>query len=62
MPGEGETMISVSEETMELLYWVKFPEWYTKEMVNGKEMVKLKPDAPERIRQSFEKWEKQKDE
>ena len=62
MLGEGETMISVSEETMELLYWVKFPEWYTKEMIDGEEKITLKPDAPERIRKSFENWEKQKDE
>lgn len=54
-------MISVSDETMELLYWVQFPEWYTKKMINGKEMITLKPDAPERVRESFEKWEKQKD-
>lgn len=54
-------MVSVSEKTMELLYWVKFPEWYTKEMIDGEEKITLKPDAPDKIRKSFEMWEKQKD-
>ena len=54
-------MISISEETLELLYWHKFPEWYTSEKVNGETVFKIKPNAPERIRKSFEAWEKQKD-
>ena len=54
-------MVSVSEETLELLYWFKFPEWYTREMVDGEEIFKLKPGTPEKIRKSFEAWEKQKD-
>ena len=60
MPGEGDFMVSVSEEKMELVYWFKFPEWYTKELIDGEYVYKIKPDAPERVRQSFEKWEKQK--
>ena len=55
-------MVSVSEYTLFLLYWTKFPEWYTKTKVDGETVFTLKPDAPEKIRRSFEEWEKQKDE
>ena len=54
-------MVSVSKETLELLYWFDFPEWYSSEMVNGEQIFTLKPGAPERVRKSFEAWEKQKD-
>ena len=54
-------MISVSDEAMEILYWAKFPEWYTKEKENGETVFKLKPGAPDRIKKSFEAWKKQKD-
>ena len=55
-------MISVSEQKLELIYWHKFPEWYTSEVVDGEVVYKLKPGAPERIQKSFEAWGKQKDE
>ena len=58
---EGERMVSVSEETLFLLYWTKFPEWYTKEKIDGETVFKLKPDAPEQIKKSFDAWDKQKD-
>ena len=54
-------MVSVSEETLFLLYWTKFPEWYTKEKIDGETVFKLKPDAPEQIKKSFDAWDKQKD-
>ncbi len=55
-------MVSVSEHTLFLLYWTKFPEWYTKIKIDGETVFTLKPDVPEKIRKSFEEWEKQKDE
>ena len=55
-------MVSVSEHTLFLLYWTKFPEWYTKTKVDGETVFTLKSDAPEKIRKSFVEWEKQKDE
>ena len=54
-------MVSVSKETQELLYWHKFPEYYSSEKVNGEVIFTIKPDAPERVKKSFEAWEKQKD-
>ena len=54
-------MVSYSDEVLELIYWHKFPEYYTWEWVDGEQVFTLKPDAPERVRKSFEAWEKQKD-
>ena len=54
-------MVSVSKEILERLYWFDFPEWYTSEKINGETIFTLKPDAPERVRKSFEAWEKHKD-
>ena len=53
-------MVSVSEKELELIYWHKFPEWYTKRQENGETVFEIKTDAPERIKKSFEEWQKQK--
>lgn len=54
-------MMTKDPKKLEIVYWFDFPEWYTKEFINGDYVYKLKPDAPERIRKSFEAWNKQKD-
>ena len=54
-------MMTKDPQKLELIYWHKFPEWYTKKTVNGDYVYSIKPDAPERVKKSFEAWEKQKD-
>jgi hypothetical protein len=36
------------------MYWFDFEEWYTYELETDR--YKIKPDAPKRIRDSFEMW------
>lgn len=57
----GDIMVSVSKDAQELIYWHKFPEYYEFEWVNDEQVFTLKPDAPERVKKSFEAWKKQKD-
>ena len=54
-------MMTTDPKKLEIVYWLDFPEWYTYEIVDGDYVYSVKPDAPERIRKSFEAWEKQKD-
>ena len=53
-------MMTKDPKKLEIIYWHKFPEWYTSEKVNGETVYKIKPDAPERIKKSHEAWEKQR--
>ena len=54
-------MMTTDPNKLELVYWFDFPEWYTYKVVDGEYIYTIKPDAPERIRKSYEAWEKQKD-
>ncbi len=56
------TVLTKDPKKLEIIYWFDFPEWYTSENIDGEIVYKLKPNAPERIRKSFEAWDNQKDE
>lgn len=56
--------MTVSKETMELMYWHSNPDWYQQDKTKGffdDGSIVIKPDAPERAKKSFEAWLKQKD-
>ena len=57
----SDSMITTDPKKFEIVYWLKFPEWYTEELIDGDYVYSIKPDAPERVKKSFEEWEKQKD-
>ena len=51
-------------EVMERVYWLSNPDWYehdeTKSFFNDG-AFRMKPDAPERAKKSYEEWLKHKD-
>lgn len=44
----------------EIMYWMSNPDWYTYDG-NGFDGYHIKDDAPEKAKDSFREWEKQKD-
>lgn len=55
--------MKTAEAILETMYWATNPEWYKRE--NGKDFfdgVKIKDDAPEEAKKSFEEWLKHKNE
>lgn len=54
--------MTTNPEIMERVYWLHDKSWYTHEEGMGDEGYRIKEDAPERAKKSFEEWLKHKDE
>ena len=46
---------------IDMMFWMNNPEWYTYDKSKGIDGYKIRPDAPEEAKKSFEAWYKQKD-
>lgn len=54
-------MMSHSPEVLEILYWLRNEEWFTYDpnIEDQREAYRLTDKAPQKARESYEKWKKQ---